>query len=48
MEKVELEAKPYLFPKPIVIVGVNVGGKPNFMPVGFVGIVNMKPHEYLN
>jgi flavin reductase (DIM6/NTAB) family NADH-FMN oxidoreductase RutF len=43
LEKIELKAKPYLFPKPIVIVGANVGGKPNFMPVAFVGIVNMKP-----
>jgi flavin reductase (DIM6/NTAB) family NADH-FMN oxidoreductase RutF len=42
-EKLELEPKPYMFPKPVVLIGANVDGKPNFMPVAFVGIVNMKP-----
>jgi flavin reductase (DIM6/NTAB) family NADH-FMN oxidoreductase RutF len=41
--KIELEPKAFLFPKPIVIVGANVEAKPNYMPVGYVGIVNMKP-----
>lgn len=28
---------------PIVLVGANVNGKPNYMAVGFVGGVNVKP-----
>ncbi len=43
LEKIELEPKALLFPKPIVLVGANVTDKPNYMPVGYVGIVNMKP-----
>jgi flavin reductase (DIM6/NTAB) family NADH-FMN oxidoreductase RutF len=29
--------------EPIVLVGANVGGKPNFMPAGFAGGVNHDP-----
>lgn len=33
----------YLYPMPVVIVGANINGKPNFEPLAFVGIVEHKP-----
>ncbi len=57
MEKVKLGARPYLYPMPVVLVGAQVKGKPNFLTVAFVGIANFKPaiiavalgrHHYTN
>jgi len=57
MNKVKLGARPYLYPMPIVLVGANVNGKPNFLTAAFVGIANYKPamiavglgkHHYTN
>jgi len=43
MEKIELAVKAYLFPKPVTLVGTNVGGKPNYMTLAYCNIVNQKP-----
>lgn len=43
MAKVKLGAKPYLYPMPVVLVGAQVQGKPNYLTVAFVGITNLKP-----
>lgn len=43
MEKRKLGNKPYLYPYPVVLVGAEVDGKPNFMTIGFCGIVNNNP-----
>ncbi|MFX1520569.1 MAG: flavin reductase family protein [Promethearchaeota archaeon] len=43
MEKIELEAKPFLFLKPVTLIGANVNGKPNFMALAYCNIVNQKP-----
>jgi len=43
LEKIELEAKPFLFLKPVTLVGANVSGKPNFMTLAYCNIVNQKP-----
>ena len=32
-----------LYPKPTLLIGANVNGKPNFMTVAWAGIVNQKP-----
>lgn len=34
---------PYIFPVPIVLVGANVDGKPNFETIGDVGLMGIKP-----
>ena len=33
----------YLYPMPVTLVGANVKGKPNFMPIAWVSIVEHKP-----
>lgn len=43
MKKIEMGNKPMLYPYPVTILGANVEGKPNFMTLGFVGIVNINP-----
>ncbi len=43
MGKVKTEAHNLLPVVPIVLVGANVNGKPNYMAVGFVNGVNIKP-----
>jgi flavin reductase (DIM6/NTAB) family NADH-FMN oxidoreductase RutF len=32
-----------LYPKPVLLIGANIEGKPNFMTVAWAGIVNQKP-----
>jgi flavin reductase (DIM6/NTAB) family NADH-FMN oxidoreductase RutF len=34
---------PYIYPVPIVLVGANVDGKPNFETIGDVGLMGIKP-----
>jgi flavin reductase (DIM6/NTAB) family NADH-FMN oxidoreductase RutF len=43
MEKQKLESKPMIYPMPVTLVGADVLGKPNFMTIAFIGIVNMNP-----
>jgi flavin reductase (DIM6/NTAB) family NADH-FMN oxidoreductase RutF len=43
MKKVKLGASSVLFPMPIVIVGTNVAGKPNYSTVAWCNIVEQKP-----
>lgn len=32
-----------LYPMPVTLVGADIDGKPNFMTIAFIGIVNMNP-----
>jgi flavin reductase (DIM6/NTAB) family NADH-FMN oxidoreductase RutF len=43
MQKLNIDTNVYLYPMPVVLVGVKVQGKPNFMTVGWVSRVNFKP-----
>lgn len=43
MEKIQIGNKGYLYPNPIVLVGANVNGKPNYLNVSYCGIVNRVP-----
>ena len=43
MEKIKLGSKPMIYPMPVTLVGADVAGKPNFMTIAFIGIVNMNP-----
>jgi flavin reductase (DIM6/NTAB) family NADH-FMN oxidoreductase RutF len=43
MSKKEIKRGCYLYPMPVVLVGSNNGGKANFMPAAFCGMVNIKP-----
>jgi flavin reductase (DIM6/NTAB) family NADH-FMN oxidoreductase RutF len=43
MEKITLGSKPMIYPMPVTLVGADVAGKPNFMTIAFIGIVNMNP-----
>jgi flavin reductase (DIM6/NTAB) family NADH-FMN oxidoreductase RutF len=38
--KKELEARNYLGPMPLVLVGANIEGRPNFIAIAFVGIMD--------
>ncbi len=43
MEKIKLGPSTHLFPKPAVLVGAMVDGKPNFMTVAWCGVACNKP-----
>jgi flavin reductase (DIM6/NTAB) family NADH-FMN oxidoreductase RutF len=43
MPKVTLGPRTILYPLPIILVGANVDGKPDFMAAAFCGIVNGTP-----
>ena len=43
MEKKKLGSRPMIYPMPVTLVGADVFGKPNFMTIAFIGIVNMNP-----
>lgn len=43
MAKIDIGAKPFLYPMPTTLVGAHVGGKPNYLPVAYTGIVNHNP-----
>jgi flavin reductase (DIM6/NTAB) family NADH-FMN oxidoreductase RutF len=43
MSKKNLGNQSLLYPYPVTILGTMVNGKPNFMTLAFVGIVNSKP-----
>ena len=43
MQKQNIDTNVYLYPMPVVLLGAEVQGKPNFMTVGWVSRVNFKP-----
>lgn len=43
MKKITLGASPYIYPMPTVIVGSLINGKPHFLTVSYVGIVQHTP-----
>ena len=43
MSKINLGANAYIYPMPVTLVGAMVEGRANFMAVGWVMRVNMKP-----
>ncbi len=43
MKKQTLGSKPMIYPMPVTLVGADVKGKPNFMTIAFIGVVNMNP-----
>ena len=43
MNKISLGPKPYTTTMPAVLVGANVGGKPNYMVVAWTGVACMDP-----
>lgn len=43
MGKIEIGINPFLLPMPMVLVGACIGERPNFMAVGWVSRVNVKP-----
>ncbi|MBI2853230.1 MAG: flavin reductase family protein [Chloroflexi bacterium] len=43
MDKVTLGPQTLLYPMPVVMIGANVDGRPNFMTAAWCGIVNSDP-----
>ncbi len=43
MEKQQIGPKPLMHPLPTTLVGANVGGKPNFLTVGYCGMLCSSP-----
>ena len=43
LNKNKIKPGAYLFPMPVVLIGANVNGKPNFEPLAYVGVVEYKP-----
>jgi len=43
MNKTTLGSKSLLYPMPVTIVGADVDGKPNFLTIAYIGIVNANP-----
>jgi flavin reductase (DIM6/NTAB) family NADH-FMN oxidoreductase RutF len=43
MAKKRIDPGPFVVPMPLVLVGAEVEGKPNFMPAAFLGIANYGP-----
>jgi flavin reductase (DIM6/NTAB) family NADH-FMN oxidoreductase RutF len=43
MNKIKIGDKNYLYPNPVILVGVNVNGKPNYLNVSYTGIANRVP-----
>jgi flavin reductase (DIM6/NTAB) family NADH-FMN oxidoreductase RutF len=43
MNKKTLGNKSLIYPMPVTLVGADVEGKPNFMTIAFIGIVNINP-----
>ncbi|WXG44599.1 MAG: flavin reductase family protein [Promethearchaeati archaeon SRVP18_Atabeyarchaeia-1] len=43
MAKKNFGSKPLLLPFPVTIVGAEVDGKPNFMAIGYIGIIDDTP-----
>jgi hypothetical protein len=47
MKKIRLELGPFVLPMPTVLIGAMVDKVPNFMPVAFIGIVNIEQVQYV-
>lgn len=43
MKKSKISPSAYLFPMPVVLIGANVNGKPNFETLAYVGIIESRP-----
>jgi len=43
MEKIQMSTETICYPMPCSLVGVNVGGKPNYLTVAWFSMVNVKP-----
>ncbi len=43
MAKIAIDENAFIYPMPIVLVGADVDGKPNFMPVSWVTRINYQP-----
>jgi len=43
MTKNKIQSSSYLFPRPVVLIGANVNGKPNFEPLAYISSVEDKP-----
>ena len=43
MKKDKIKTSSYLFPRPVVLIGANVNGKPNFEALAYVSSVEDKP-----
>ena len=43
MTKNKIKASSYLFPRPVVLVGANINGKPNFEPLAYISSIEDKP-----
>jgi flavin reductase (DIM6/NTAB) family NADH-FMN oxidoreductase RutF len=44
MMKKKIEINPYLYPMPVVLIGANVAGKANFMPLAWICMIEHEPH----
>jgi len=47
MPKSKIRLGSYLYPMPVVLIGVNISNKANFMPLAWVSIVEHKPPTIL-
>lgn len=43
MPKIKMDPERYMYPRPTLLVGANVNGKPNFMAVGGGGVADGRP-----
>ena len=43
MKKTAVGPMTLLYPKPALLIGANIDGKPNFMTVAWAGIANQSP-----
>lgn len=43
MEKMQIGAKPFVYPLPTTLVGTNVDGRPTFMAVAYCNMLSSKP-----
>ena len=43
MIKKTLGNKSVLYPYPVTLVGADIDGKPNFLAISFIGIINANP-----
>ncbi|NVM16536.1 MAG: flavin reductase family protein [Candidatus Lokiarchaeota archaeon] len=41
--KKKIKSSSYLFPRPVVLIGANIDGRPNFEPLAYVSSVEDKP-----
>ena len=43
MTKNKIRLSSYLFPRPVVLIGANVNGKPNFEPLAYISSIEDRP-----